>query len=99
MTNHGAEYKIPVDIPGLQFYRDNQPFKLDLGGTLWNGITIAYHTYGRLNDEKNNVIWVCHALTANSNVADWWEGLFGENKLLDPAKYFIVCANILGSCY
>jgi len=97
--NHSPEYKIPVAIPGLQFYRDNQPFKLDLGSTLWNGITIAYNTYGHLNDQKNNVIWVCHALTANSNVADWWEGLFGENKLLDPAKYFIVCANILGSCY
>lgn len=95
----GPEYKLPVEIPGLQFFRYHESFKLDLGGTLWDGITIAYHTYGQLNAKKDNVIWVCHALTANSNVADWWSGLFGENKLFDPSKYFIVCANILGSCY
>ncbi|MEP6647893.1 MAG: homoserine O-acetyltransferase [Saprospiraceae bacterium] len=95
----GPEYTLPVDIPGLKYYREDQPFQLDLGGTLSNGITIAYNTYGELNAKKDNVIWVCHALTANSNVADWWNGLFGENKLFDPKKYFIVCANVLGSCY
>ncbi len=95
----GPEYNLPVDIPGIKFYKDNQPFKLDLGGTLKSGIVIAYHTYGQLNSKKDNVIWACHALTANSNVADWWGGLFGEGKLFDPSKYFIVCANILGSCY
>ena len=96
---NGPEYKIPVEIPGIKFFRDNHPFKLELRGTLDNGITIAYHTYGELNSKKDNVIWVCHALTANSNVADWWDGLFGEGKLFDPTKYFIVCANVLGSCY
>lgn len=60
---------------------------------------IAYHTYGALNDSKSNVIWVCHALTANSDVADWWSGIFGEGKILDPTMYFIVCANVIGSCY
>ncbi|MEO6131457.1 MAG: homoserine O-acetyltransferase [Saprospiraceae bacterium] len=95
----GPEYTLPVAIPGLKYFRSNHPFRLDLGGTLSNGITIAYNTHGELNYKKDNVIWVCHALTANSNAADWWEGLFGENKLLDPTKYFIVCANVLGSCY
>src|SRR5689334_12619418 len=62
-------------------------------------IFIAYHSYGRLNEAKDNVVWVCHALTANSDVADWWPGLVGHDRILDPQKYFIVCANILGSCY
>ncbi len=96
---NGPEYTLPIDIPGIKYFKDKRPFKLELRGTLENGIVIAYHTWGELNTKKNNVIWVCHALTANSNVADWWEGLFGEGKLLDPSKYFIVCANVLGSCY
>ncbi|MEZ4959673.1 MAG: homoserine O-acetyltransferase [Saprospiraceae bacterium] len=91
-------YKIPVEIPGLQFYHHPAPFFLESGAAL-PGPTIAYHTYGQLNAEKTNVIWVCHALTANSNVADWWSGLFGPGNVFDPEKYFIVCANILGSCY
>jgi len=62
-------------------------------------VTVGYHTYGKLNDAKDNVVWICHALTANSNVTDWWSGLAGEGKVWDPNKHFIVCANILGSCY
>lgn len=94
-----AAYTIPVEIPDLQFYHTAQPFVLELGYTFEEGITIAYHTYGSLNAAKDNVIWVCHALTANSHVADWWSGIFGKGKTLDPEKYFIVCANVLGSCY
>ncbi len=60
---------------------------------------IAYHTYGNLNSEKSNVIWACHAFTANSDVLSWWNGLFGVGCLYDPSHHFIVCANILGSCY
>lgn len=62
-------------------------------------LDIAYHTYGTLNADKSNVIWVSHALTANSDVFDWWKGLFGENDLFNPKEHFIVCANNLGSCY
>lgn len=82
----------------LQRYIHNQPFPLESGAILPR-IEIAYHTYGELNAAGDNVIWVCHALTANSDVPDWWNGLFGEGKPFDPCKYFIVCANILGSCY
>lgn len=81
-----------------QVLHHQNPFELESGITL-PGIDIAYHTYGKLNKEKNNVIWVIHALTANSNVFDWWPGLFGENDLFNPNDYFIVCANNLGSCY
>jgi homoserine O-acetyltransferase len=62
-------------------------------------LEIAYNTYGRLNSRGDNVIWVCHALTANSDVEAWWPGMVGEKYLFDTGKYFIVCANVLGSCY
>ena len=79
-------------------FRHTRPFILESGFTLPE-VEIAYHTFSTLNQEKSNVIWVVHALTANSDVSDWWAGLFGKGKLLDPEKYFIVCANNLGSCY
>ena len=60
---------------------------------------LAYTTHGKLNEEKNNVVWVFHALTANSDPAEWWPGLVGEGKIFDPRKYFIVCVNMPGSCY
>lgn len=68
-------------------------------GKILPGLQVAYHTYGTLNENKSNVIWVCHALTASSDAADWWKGLVGDNCLIDPSKYFIVCANMPGSCY
>lgn len=76
----------------------NHPFTLENGQTL-SGIDIAYHCFGTLNRKKTNVVWVCHALTADSDVCRWWAGLFGEGCLFDPSNYFIVCANNLGSCY
>ena len=76
----------------------NTSFKLESGEVL-PSLEIAYHTYGKLNSEKSNVIWICHALTASSDIADWWSGLVGGKKPFDTTKYFIVCANILGSCY
>ena len=73
-------------------------FELE-NGQLLPEIDIAYHTYGTLKPDKSNVVWICHHLTASSAVADWWPGVVGRGFVLDPARYFIVCANILGSCY
>lgn len=73
-------------------------FKLENGSEL-EELEIAYQTFGTLNERKDNVVWVCHALTANADVFDWWKGLFGENELFNPREHFIVCANILGSNY
>ncbi|MBX9734869.1 MAG: homoserine O-acetyltransferase [Chitinophagaceae bacterium] len=82
----------------MQVYRYEGVFALENGARL-SGVEIAYHSYGKLNASKDNVIWICHALTANADAADWWKGLVGEGYIIDPAKYFIVCANIIGSCY
>ncbi|QJD97850.1 homoserine O-acetyltransferase [Mucilaginibacter robiniae] len=81
-----------------QVFRHTATFELELGKAL-NGLEIGYHTYGRLNEQKSNVVWICHALTANSDVADWWNGFVGKGYLIDPEHYFIVCANVLGSPY
>jgi homoserine O-acetyltransferase len=83
---------------GLRIFKDDQPFYFEQGGIM-SELQIAYHSYGTLNAAKDNVIWVCHALTANSDVADWWPGMVGEGCLMDPSKHFIVCANVLGSNY
>ena len=83
---------------GKAIFIHNKDVHLEKGGILKN-LRITYHTYGKLNKEKDNVIWVCHAFTANSDVFEWWTGLFGKNELFNPQDHFIVCANILGSCY
>jgi homoserine O-acetyltransferase/O-succinyltransferase len=82
----------------MKIYKYQQPFILENGNVLPE-VEIAYHTYGTLNTAKNNVVWVCHALTANSDVVDWWKGVVGSGNVINPERYFIVCANILGSCY
>jgi homoserine O-acetyltransferase/O-succinyltransferase len=76
----------------------NYPFVTETG-TAIPELEIGYHTWGKLNNKGNNVIWICHALTANSDVESWWPGMVGNGLLYDPDKYFIVCANVLGGCY
>ncbi len=82
----------------MHTYHSSAPFLLESGETLPE-IDIAYHTFGTLNENKDNVIWVCHALTANSDVTDWWPHTVETGCFLDPEKWFVVCANIIGSCY
>jgi homoserine O-acetyltransferase/O-succinyltransferase len=81
-----------------QIFEGRGPFGLESGVVL-DGYHLAYHVFGRMNEQKNNVVWVFHALTANSDPRLWWPGLVGEGQLFDPAHYFIVCVNMPGSCY
>ena len=82
----------------MKYFQYHQPFLLEGGGQLPE-LTIAYHTYGELNEDKSNVVWVCHALTANSDPMEWWPGVVGMNDVINPTDYFIICANVPGSCY
>lgn len=79
-------------------YNYEQEIVLESGIQL-PGFQLAYTTLGKLNTSKDNVVWIFHALTANSNPAEWWPGLVGEGKLIDPARYFIICVNKPGSPY
>lgn len=80
--------------------------KLDSGESL-SPFTIAYETYGTLNDERSNAILVCHALTGDQYAASthpitgkpgWWETMIGQGKPIDTDKYFIICPNVIGGC-
>jgi len=83
-----------------------RPMRLDCGVDL-GPFRVAYQTYGTLNAAKSNAVLVCHALTGDQFVADtnpvtgkpgWWESLIGPGKVLDPERYFIICANVLSGC-
>ena len=75
-----------------------KPFELETGGQL-SGFQLKYTTLGKLNAARDNVIWVCHALTGSSDFTDWWGGLFSGPGPFDPSRHFVICANILGGCY
>jgi len=71
-------------------------------------ITLAYETYGRLNDTRTNAVMVCHALSGSSHAAGyyaedekpgWWDNMIGPGKAIDTDRYFVICPNIIGSCY
>ena len=82
----------------MNWFHYKEKFSLESGGQLPE-FTLCYHTYGRLNEKKDNVIWICHALTASSDVESWWPELVGDDLTFDTKKYFVVCVNIIGSCY
>ena len=94
-------------LPGHRVtFGADQPLKLDSGITL-APYTIAYQTYGRLNEQRSNAILVCHALTGDQFVADthpvtgrpgWWEAVVGPGKLIDTDRFFVICANVIGGC-
>lgn len=82
-------------MPKFSFSGD---FELEVGETL-TGFDLSYQTFGKLNVDKSNVVWIFHALTANCNPLDWWSGLVGRDKFITPDNYFIVCVNMPGSFY
>ena len=83
-----------------------KPLKLDCGKTISN-YPIAYETYGKLSDKKDNAILAFHALSGDqfvtgtnpiTNKSGWWSHLVGPNKAIDTNKFFVICANVLGGC-
>ena len=83
-----------------RFYKLDRTFPLECGEKIEN-LEICYHISKDFTADagEKKVVWITHALTANSDPTDWWDVLVGEGKFFDPRKYTIVCANILGSCY
>jgi homoserine O-acetyltransferase len=91
-----------------QIYHSQSPLALESGKTLMN-YQLVYETYGTLNEDKSNVILICHALNASHHVAGiyednlhqkgWWDNMIGPNKSIDTNKFFVICINNLGSCF
>jgi homoserine O-acetyltransferase len=83
-----------------------KPLRLDCGMEIAD-FPVAYQTYGELNADKSNAIFICHALTGDQYLAEihpvtkkegWWDLMVGPGKTIDTEKYFVICPNILGGC-
>lgn len=87
-------------------FTEDEPLTLKSGAQL-GPVTLAYETYGTLNRDKSNAILIFHALTGDANAAGWhegaskpgwWDSMIGPGKAFDTDKYFMICANVVGSC-
>lgn len=105
ISHFGAKNR-PVEVGNIVNLAKDTPLKLDCGKEI-SDFPIAYKTYGTLNKDKSNAILLCHGLTGDQYVASdhpvtgkkgWWEFLVGSGKILDTDRFFIICANVLGSC-
>lgn len=82
----------------IKYYNYDHSFKLESGESL-SRFKLAYQTFGSINADQSNVVWVVHALTGNSDPTEWWPGIVGNGNVINPEEHFIVCANSLGSNY
>jgi homoserine O-acetyltransferase len=89
-----------------QFFSHEGIFTLESEAVL-NGLTIAYETYGTLNEQRDNTVLICHALSGDAHAAGWhegdtkpgwWDPMIGPGRAFDTDKYFVVCSNVLGGC-
>ena len=89
-----------------RIFQSSEVFKLE-GGSEIPTLHVAYETWGKLNDAKNNAILICHALTGDQYVTGtnpvtkrngWWSDVVGKGKLIDTDKYFVICSNVIGGC-
>jgi homoserine O-acetyltransferase len=88
-------------------FATNHPFAVESGAVL-RDVTVAYETWGTLNEHGTNAVLICHAWTGDSHAAGragpghptpgWWEDVVGPGKSLDTNRWFVVCANVLGGC-
>jgi len=98
---------VPDTVKYYTFAR-KKDFKLE-SGEKFGPITVAYETFGKLNEKKDNAILIIHALTGSSHVTSdydrdnktpgWWDLYVGRGKPVDTNKYFVICSNYLGGCY
>ncbi len=80
------------------YFDITEPFTTELGGVL-PSVRVAYRTWGTLNECKDNVVLVCQALTGSADADGWWEGMFSQGGAFDESVDFMICSNVLGSCY
>jgi homoserine O-acetyltransferase len=98
---------MPVGGRKFAHFPHDRPFALD-GGKVLSSVSIAYESWGTLNEDATNAILICHAWTGDSHVSGaaeeghptpgWWEGVVGPGKAIDTNKWFVVCSNVIGGC-
>jgi homoserine O-acetyltransferase/O-succinyltransferase len=93
----GAGRPVPIPTYEGDFVLD-EPLLLESGRTL-AGLTLHYAVYGRLNAARDNAVLVCHALTGSALVGSWWPEIFAPGAVLSLEQDFVICINMLGSCY
>jgi homoserine O-acetyltransferase len=81
-----------------KYFHVRGSFGLESGATI-DDVVIGYQTWGDISNATERAILICHALTGSADVDAWWPGIIGPGKAFDPAFDFVICANILGSCY
>jgi homoserine O-acetyltransferase len=102
-TQSGSVGRVDTQVATIVLPPEGMP--LTRGGALTE-LQVAYETYGQLNAERDNVIFICHALTGEAHAAGlsadgtpgWWDRMIGPGKGIDTRYYHVVCANILGGC-
>ena len=102
----GLFFWMNVKLENIKKLDVSKSLKLDCGKTI-NNFPLAYETYGKLNENKDNAILVFHALTGDQFVTGtnpitkkegWWVSAVGPDKAIDTNKYFVICANVIGGC-
>jgi homoserine O-acetyltransferase len=93
-----AEGRASFISPDTRTWLHPGPFALERGGAL-PALQVAYRTWGTLDADGANAVVICHALTGSADADRWWTRMFGPGRAFDPDRDFIVCSNILGSCY
>ena len=95
-----------VETSTVRLFTDAEPLTLAGGATL-GPVDVAYETYGTLNADRSNAVFICHALTGDAHAAGyhegatrpgWWDNLIGPGKPLDTDRFFVISANLLGGC-
>lgn len=86
----------------------DRPLRLDSGAAI-KRVEVAYETYGELNGDRSNAVFICHALSGDAHAAGlhegddpdrpgWWDNIIGPGRPLDTDRLFVICANVLGGC-
>ena len=105
-TSTGTGSVGQVETNRVVLFTDADPLVLDSGATL-APVEVAYETYGTLNADRSNAVFVCHALTGDAHAAGhhgdprrtgWWDNLIGPGKPVDTDRFHVICANLLGGC-